>query len=90
MRQGNAYGAIIERGEITGMENGGYIVKSLSRHGVTTPPIPAQEAIKEIIVDGEHAVHIEYETYAAGDRVYFFMFDDGRGMVIARIKEADT
>ena len=90
MKHGNAYGAIIERGEIMGMEDGGYIVKSLSRMGVITPPIQAQEPIEKINAGTDAGFEIEYRKYAAGDRVYFFMFDDGRGMVIAPIKERDA
>ena len=83
MKNEHMYGAMIERGEITAILEEGYEVKSLSRPGVTTPPIPAQERIEKIIVDAEHNARIEYREYAVGDRVYFFMFDDGKGMVIA-------
>lgn len=63
----NEYGAVIERGEIIESENNLYVVRSLTRSGVTTPPMRA--------ADGT--------TYRNGDRVYFFMFDDGNGRIIA-------
>lgn len=63
---GNEYGAAIERGKVVGLENGRYIVESLTREGIITPPMEA--------MDGQ--------TYQAGDTVYFFMFDDGQGRIV--------
>ena len=63
----NEYGAVIERGEIIEIENNLYVVRSLTRSGVITPPMRA--------ADGT--------TYRNGDRVYFFMFADGNGRIIA-------
>ena len=61
------YGAAIERGVITEVCDGGYRVSSYSRKGITTPAIPS--------IDGR--------DYQAGNRVYFFMFDDGHGAILA-------
>jgi len=63
------YGAMIERGIVTGAENGGYTVESHDRAGVTTPPITG----------------ILQELYAAGDRVFFFLFEDGDGKIIGKM-----
>lgn len=56
----------IERGEIAEVSGNGYIVKSLDRDGITTPPL---EALHE-------------ETYSVGDKVYYFYFRDGTGRII--------
>lgn len=62
-------GATIERGEIIRTEKAGYSVRSFTRDGVVTPLIPAS---------GE-------ANYANGDLVYFFMFEDGHGLIIAKM-----
>ncbi len=64
-----AYGAVIERGTISGTGTDGYIVSSLDRDGIVTPEI---------------APVTENETYAAGDCVYFFLFPDGSGKIIGK------
>lgn len=69
METNKAYGAAIERGEIAGKEGTGYIVESYCRKGVTSPPLAP--------IDGS--------TYATGDKVYFFMFDDGKGAILTKI-----
>lgn len=61
------YGATIERGVIVTVAEAGYKVKSLSRDGIITPAIPA--------VNGG--------TFEVGDRVYFFLFDDGHGGIFS-------
>ena len=60
------YGALIERGEVLTDEDGMYTVKSFDRDGVVTPPIPA---VYNVIPD-------------VGNRVFFFMFNDGSGRII--------
>lgn len=60
------YGAVIERGVVLQAENGAYVVKSYSRDGVTTPKIRA----------------IGEKTYASGQWVFFFLFDDGTGRIL--------
>ena len=60
-------GALIERGRVIEKTDTGYRVKSLTRDGITTPPIPAMG-------EAEHQ---------AGSLVYFFVFGDGRGMILA-------
>ena len=61
------YGAAIERGRIISAEDDGYRVMSYSRGGITTPPLPA----------------ISDATYKVDDRVYFFVFSDGHGAILA-------
>lgn len=71
------YGAAIERGTIQKAEGGKYTVKSLTRDGIVTPPIPALPLMQGT-ENGYEAI-----SYAAGDRVYFFLFEDGNGMILA-------
>lgn len=59
--------AMIERGTIVSAENNAYKIKSLDRNGIITPPLKT--------IGGS-----VYELNAA---VYFFLFDDGTGAVIA-------
>ena len=59
-------GAFIERGEVLTASGGQYTVKSLDRDGIETPPIGATDA----------------RTYSTGDRVYFFLFQDGTGKIL--------
>lgn len=62
------YGATIERGFIIEVCEDGYKVKSYTRDGITTPALSAASGT----------------AYEAGDRVYFFMFDDGNGAILAK------
>lgn len=64
------YGAIIERGIVEEACENGYKVKSYTRYGITTPAIPAASGA----------------VYKAGDRVYFFVFDDGHGLILAAFR----
>ena len=68
-KQAERYGAVIERGRISAVEATGYVVESESRPGIVTPPIP----------------DIAGTTRAVGDRVVFFMFDDGDGRILCGI-----
>jgi hypothetical protein len=61
--------AAIERGVVVSASEGGYRVQSYSRDGLITPAIPA----------------LTLDTYAQGDRVYFFLFDDGHGAILGKI-----
>lgn len=61
------YGAAVERGSVTEVCEDGYRVSSYTRKGVVTPPIPA----------------VGNTAYADGDNVYFFIFDNGHGLIIA-------
>ena len=57
---------MVERGKILMVTEDGYIVGSLDREGIVTPPIkPTDDA-----------------TYAVGDLVYFLIFSDGTGKVL--------
>lgn len=60
-------GAMIERGRVIEKNGTDYKVLSLTRDGITSPPIPA----------------IGTAGYATGDLVYFFLFEDGSGAIIA-------
>lgn len=62
------YGATIERGKIKEVRSGMYIVASLDRDGIETPPIPRMTS--------------GVEPYHVGDKVYFFLFGDGEGMIL--------
>ena len=62
------FGAQIERGQIeTVTGDNRYKVASNSRDGIITPALPS----------------IGGATYTVGDHVYFFMFDDGHGAILA-------
>lgn len=63
------YGAVLERGEVMEAANGKYRVESLTRIGITTPPLPALQGLSAQV----------------GDRVYFYLFDDGTGILIAKL-----
>lgn len=63
------FGALIERGEVLTAEDAAYTVKSYDRDGVVTPPIPAIDNVNPDV----------------GNRVFFFMFNDGSGRIIARM-----
>ncbi len=63
------YGAQIERGRIKKLADNGYEVESLERIGIVTPPIPT----------------MGNKQYTVGDMVYFFLFDDGTGMIICNM-----
>lgn len=65
----NRYGAMMERGEIAEKTDEGYRVKSYDRDGVVTAALPA--------MDGK--------TFGIGQKVYFFMFPDGSGLVVAAL-----
>lgn len=65
----NSYGAKIERGVIIHAGEDGYTVKSYDRNGLVTPKIKTLFGYK----------------YNAGDRVYFFLFDDGSGQIICKM-----
>lgn len=61
---------IIERGEIASTSADGYIVTSLDREGIETPPL------KPVNRD---------ETFEIGEKVYFFFFKDGTGRIICAV-----
>lgn len=67
----DSYGAIIERGIVQDAGENGYRVRSISRHGIVTP------AIKPI----------DDAQYAVGTPVYFFLFEDGHGKILAACDE---
>lgn len=62
--------AFVERGKITAEKDGLYKVESYGRAGLVTPWIPAMAA--------------SMMPFDIGEKVYFFLFDDGHGAVIGR------
>ena len=63
------YGATLERGVIDCIEDGKYRVSSITRDGITSMPIkPVREE----------------DTYEIGDMVYFFLFNDGDGLILRK------
>ena len=57
----------IERGKIVEVTGSGYIVESLDRKGIVSPPITP----------------IDSNTYAVTDMVLFVLFNDGTGKIIS-------
>lgn len=57
----------IERGKVKEISDSGYVVESLDRKGIVSPPI---EPITET-------------TYAQNDMVLFVLFSDGTGKIIS-------
>ena len=82
----DAWGGLpgIDRGRITekraGERSWEYRVESYTRGGAKTRWI---ETVGTYIHEksGEHATDDKYE-YLVGDEVFFFMFGDGRGMIL--------
>lgn len=69
MNEAAAYGAPIERGQvIVAFEDGRVQIESFSRPGIITPPLAATEGL-ELMID---------------DLVYYVLFGDGSGLVLAR------
>lgn len=64
------YGASLERGVIESIQDGKYRVASLTRDGISSMPI--------------RPVHGE-DVYQVGDRVYFFLFGDGDGLILSKM-----
>lgn len=64
------YGASIECGVVESIENGAYRVASYTRDGAQSRPI------KPINIT---------DIFQKGDKVYFFMFDNGNGMIISKL-----
>lgn len=73
------YGAPIERGTIVSIDGDRYRVASYSRDGVRSLPM---KAIIDFDTDYDG---VPIRRYGIGDRVYFFMFDDGNGMILGKL-----
>lgn len=83
-KEKETYGAAIERGKIAEKKAGPlYKVESYTRDGVKTRWM---EAINQYVreYEGDPPQENKYE-YAVGDEVYYFMFDDGRGMILGKM-----
>jgi len=80
------YGAMVEAGEVADVAGAGlYRVNSLTRKGITTPPIPAlTDKIAGMIKGMVVGMTVAVEPLAKGDEVYFYMLDDGTGMILWR------
>ena len=63
------YGAPLERGVIEEITDGKYRVASITRDGIKSLPIPS----------------IAKDTLSVGDKVLFYVFEDGDGLIIFRI-----
>ena len=61
--------AMIERGIVTAVSSGKYTVKSYGRDPLETPPLKP-------LTSGA--------TYAVNDQVFFFLFNDGDGRILAK------
>lgn len=65
------FGALMERGRVLEAAEGKCRLESISRPGVTTPMLPMMTK----------------ETVKAGDIAFFCLFDDGKGIVLAKMSE---
>lgn len=75
---------MIDRGKIVRADGGGFIVASYQNPDVETRPLkPVNEYVREY--EGDPPYENKY-TYAVGDEVYFFMFPDGRGMILGKME----
>ncbi|MBR3740539.1 MAG: hypothetical protein IKN04_08770 [Clostridia bacterium] len=75
----------VERGEIDRIEDGGFIVKSLTRKDVESRPMQCVNLyVNEY--KGDPPVEDKFQ-YKPKDRVYFFMFPDGRGMILGKMED---
>lgn len=75
------YGAVIERGKIREVTEKGCRVDSITRSGITTPPL--MPAFHQHEVEDDKLTAKE-PAFAVGDLVYFFMFPDGDGMIVGK------
>ena len=57
----------LSAGSLPKRAEGGYKVQSFTRDGIVTPAIPS----------------VSGAPLKVGDRVYFFVFDDGHGAILA-------
>ncbi len=83
------YGACVEYGRVKEEEGGKYRVESLHRLGVVTPPLPVF-SFTAALPDGEGGTYsagisaVGADPLAAGDKVWFFVTDEGKGLIFAR------
>lgn len=70
---GTEYGARLERGLVLEARETGYVVRSLDRDGIVTPAIPAMGSA----------------AFGEGDKVIFFLFRDGTGMIVCGTEAGD-
>ena len=91
------WGARIERGIIDEADGGRYRVKSLCRDGVKTPWIEPLQNEPTITVPVTYdaggkteqgTIRMQYTPpeYEKGDKVYFFIFPDGKGSILGRFE----
>lgn len=73
------FGTMIEQGIIVSIQGDGYRIDSYSRDGLTTKPI---KAIADWDID-ENGIPVR--RYGIGDKVFFFLFEDGNGMILGKL-----
>ena len=79
-------GVSIERGEITEkrkVDQWQYKVESMTRKGVGTRWMEAVSAYCNEYTEAEQ--ESGKKEYQVGDEVYYFMFADGRGMILGKM-----
>ena len=64
------FGATMERGVLLAETADGWTVESRDRPGLISPPL------LPLLTNG---------TYGAGDRVFFFLFEDGTGRILGHM-----
>lgn len=65
------YGAHMERGKVKEISGERCRLDSLSRPGITTPLLPVMAGV----------------TLVEGDTAFFCLFDDGKGIVVAKMAD---
>lgn len=98
LREENCLGARIERGEIVEVSGDEYRVKSLDRDGVVTPPLrslicPELAELFDVTASatGQYPCSVTVTLKCdpklqVGDRVCFFLFEDGYGLILSKIR----
>lgn len=71
------WGATIERGTLTEQQGEKFKVKSFDRDGIVSRPLKPIPLPPELLP----------KPYAVGDKVYFAMFCDGGGCILAPMEE---
>jgi hypothetical protein len=67
------YGAAMERGTVVRMTSGKPVIESIDRPQMVTRPLPMPDGM----------------TVSVGDTVFFFAFDDGSGMIMAKVQDGE-
>ena len=78
-------GVTVERGKIVEKDGLKYKVESFTRAGVKSRFLRSVSYYANER-EGDPATDNKYE-YAEGDEVYFFLFADGRGMILGKVEK---